>query len=124
MIAEVVTRFLALRKLFWKSMFNIIDIILVALCAITLLFIIKGGCSHKGEEVFDLILLVSRYVIQIVRLILMYRKNNKNRIARSATVDFTNVRDPSVSMDVDSMEHGSFLLDEEDEFFLIEDTIF
>ncbi|RIA89428.1 hypothetical protein C1645_197717 [Glomus cerebriforme] len=111
MIVEVITRFLALGKLFWKSIFNVIDIILVVLCITTLLFIINGGCSHKGEEVFDLILLVLRNVIQGARLIIILRKNEKNRKAR--TIDFTNVRAPSVSMDVDSMGHGAFLSDNE-----------
>jgi hypothetical protein len=101
MIVEVVTRLLALGKLFWKSIFNIVDISLVLLCVITLLFIISGGCSHKGEEVFDLILLVVRNFVQFGRLIVMVTRNKENRKARNATVDFTNVRDPSVSIDID-----------------------
>ena len=55
-------------------MYNIIDIILVILCVTTLLFIIQDGCSHKSEEVFDLILLVFRNAIQFVRLLAILRK--------------------------------------------------
>jgi hypothetical protein len=55
-------------------MFNTIDIILVVLCITTLLFIIDGGCSHKSEEVFDLVLLVLRNMIQIGRLLVVLRK--------------------------------------------------
>ncbi|CAG8690761.1 2258_t:CDS:2 [Funneliformis mosseae] len=117
MIVEVGTRFLALGKLFWNSIYNIFDIILVALCIITLLFIIGGGCSHKGEEIIDSILLIARNLIQFGRIFVMLRKNKKNRKTRNATVDFSNVRDPSVSMDVDSMDHGPFLLDDEDDIF-------
>jgi len=114
MIAEVITRFLALGKLFWKSVYNIIDITLVVLCITTLLFIIDGGCSHKDEEVFDLVLLASRNLIQIARLFAMLRKNKKNIDARNATVDFSNVRAPSVSMDIDSAGNGAFSLNVDD----------
>ncbi|CAG8481877.1 10866_t:CDS:2 [Acaulospora morrowiae] len=117
MIAEVITRFLALGKLFWKSIFNIADIILVFLCVTTLIFLLKGGCSHKGEEVFDLVLLIARNLIQFGRIILMLRKNKKNRKARNATVNFDNIRESSVSMDIDSLSNRAFLItDEEDDF--------
>ncbi|RGB32892.1 hypothetical protein C1646_762346 [Rhizophagus diaphanus] len=115
MIAEVITRFLALGKLFWKSIFNTIDIILVILCITTLLFIIDGGCSHKGEEVFDLVLLVLRNIIQIGRLLVVLRKNKRNIKARNATVDFNNIRDSSASVDIDSADHGVYFLNVEDE---------
>ena len=42
-------------------------------------------------------------------------RNKKNYKARNATIDFNNVRDPSVSMDIDSTNQGAYLLDVEDE---------
>ncbi|RHZ77655.1 hypothetical protein Glove_174g176 [Diversispora epigaea] len=116
MIGEVTTRFLALRKIFWKSLYNIIDIILVMLCVITLILILKGGCLHKGEEIFDLTLLIVRNLVQFGRLIVMLRKKEVNRKARNATVDFNNVRESNDSFS-DPGEH-SIIYDEYDEDFL------
>ncbi|RIB01133.1 hypothetical protein C2G38_1044742 [Gigaspora rosea] len=115
MIAEVVTRFVALGKLYWNSIYNIIDIILVLLCIITLVLIIKGDCSHKGEEIVDLILIIVRNIMQFGRLIMMLRKNGKNRKARNATVDFSNIRESNPSMDFDSISNNAFLITDDDD---------
>ncbi|KAG9295498.1 hypothetical protein G9A89_013527 [Geosiphon pyriformis] len=121
MIAEVMTRFLALRQLFWKSIYNVVDITLVFLCVLTLIFIWAGGCSkgRRSEEIFDTILLVVRNLIQFGRLIIMLKKNRKNRSTRNARIDFSDIRAPSMSMDIDSLSHGAFSLtdDEDDDLF-------
>ncbi|CAG8437178.1 4221_t:CDS:2 [Diversispora eburnea] len=109
MIGEVTTRFLALRNIFWKSLYNIVDIILVMLCVITLILILKGGCLHKGEEIFDLVLLIVRNLVQ-------FSRKKLNRKARNATVDFSNVRESNDSFS-DPGEH-SIIYDEYDEDFL------
>ena len=75
MIIEVGIRLLALRRSYWRSVWNIIDTVLVALCAITLI-VLASGCSasERNEAIFDTILLVIRNVIQFFRLFMMVRK--------------------------------------------------
>ncbi|KAI9318109.1 hypothetical protein BX666DRAFT_1856687 [Dichotomocladium elegans] len=110
MIAEVGIRLVALRRAYWKSVWNIIDTVLVALCAITLI-VIASGCSagERSEAILDTILLVIRNCVQFFRLFMMVRKNKHSLSARSARVDFDDVREPSVEfsalerrLDVDS----------------------
>lgn len=104
MITEVTIRFLALRKAFWKSFYNIIDIVLVVLCAITLIFVLQGcSSSRKEEEVFDTILLIVRNGVQFGRIAVMLRRNGKNIFGRLRTnrINFDDVRGPSFSMDID-----------------------
>ncbi|CAG8479963.1 9802_t:CDS:2 [Ambispora leptoticha] len=119
MIAEVTTRFFALKQLFWRSVYNIVDIILVFLCVLTVLFILAGGCSsgQKSEELLDTLLLVARNLVQFGRLIVMLRKNKKNRSARNARIDFSDVRPPSVSIDFESASNNAFsaISDDEDD---------
>ncbi|OAD08277.1 hypothetical protein MUCCIDRAFT_136524 [Mucor lusitanicus CBS 277.49] len=75
MIIEVTTRLLALGRRYWKSVWNIVDIVLVVLCAVTLI-VLTTGCSvgERSEAIFDTILLVIRNGFQLVRLFMMLRK--------------------------------------------------
>ncbi|KAI0782381.1 hypothetical protein BC629DRAFT_1519158 [Irpex lacteus] len=61
---------------FWKSAFNIMDLILTAFCVITLLVIFLSGCNDpsKEEELLDTLLLVARNVLQFGRLAAMMRQ--------------------------------------------------
>ncbi|KAF9015605.1 hypothetical protein BDQ17DRAFT_1386311 [Cyathus striatus] len=70
MILEVGIRFVALGRQFWKSPFNIVDLILTIFCALTLLVLVfaKCGTGSKEEEIFDTLLLVARNVLQFGRL--------------------------------------------------------
>ncbi|CAG8608635.1 11174_t:CDS:2 [Paraglomus occultum] len=116
MITEVLTRFIALRKLYWKSVYNIVDLVLVLLCLVTLIFIVTDGCSeHRSEEIFDTLLLVIRNLMQFGRLFIMLRKNQKNRTARNARVDFSR-RDPSMSIDFDAQAAFALINDEDEDF--------
>lgn len=115
MIIEVGVRLLALRRAYWNSVWNIIDTILVTLCAITLI-VIASGCSagERSEAIFDTVLLVIRNCIQFFRLFMIVRKNKHSMTARSARVDFDDVREPSVEFS--ALERGldeSFLSSEE-----------
>ncbi|KAJ8654968.1 hypothetical protein O0I10_009364 [Lichtheimia ornata] len=115
MIIEVGIRLLALRRAYWNSVWNIIDTILVTLCAITLI-VIASGCSagERSEAIFDTVLLVIRNCIQFFRLFMIVRKNKHSMTARSARVDFDDVREPSVEFS--ALERGldeSFLSSEE-----------
>lgn len=93
MILEVVIRFVAFGKVssstctcrpksltppqqFWKSPFNIMDLVLTAFCVITLLFIFFAGCGNtsKEEELLDTLLLVARNFLQFGRLAAVMRQ--------------------------------------------------
>ncbi|KAI8997252.1 hypothetical protein BDB01DRAFT_770440 [Pilobolus umbonatus] len=121
MIIEVSIRILALRRDYWNSVWNIIDTILVVLCAITLI-VLTTGCStgEREEAMIDTLLLVIRNVFQLVRLFIMLRKNQYSIHTRANRVDFdgiTDARHTSVEfMDFDREReiNESFLDDDSD----------
>lgn len=61
---------------FWKSPYNVIDLILTAFCVITVLTIVFAGCNSgsKEEQVLDTLLLVARNVLQFCRLAAVMRQ--------------------------------------------------
>ncbi|KAF9317274.1 hypothetical protein BGZ91_005400, partial [Linnemannia elongata] len=74
MIAEVALRLTALGKNYWRSTANILDIILVLFCFITLILVLQGcGSGHEAEEVLDTILLILRNAVQSWRLYTMIK---------------------------------------------------
>ncbi|KAI9207382.1 uncharacterized protein BJ171DRAFT_494635 [Polychytrium aggregatum] len=98
MIVEVAIRFYALGKMYWSSLWNVLDICIVVLCVITLGYLTFGECSksRSREAVADTLLLVIRNGMQFARLFLMWSKNRRNIINRPATVNFEAVRGESV----------------------------
>ncbi|SGZ27574.1 BQ5605_C026g10129 [Microbotryum silenes-dioicae] len=101
MIVEVSIRLVAFGKQFWKSYYNTLDLIITILCMITLVVIFFSGCSAKGEEVFDVFLLVVRNLFQFGRLALVMRKSGKNAFTRPAPIDLSSARNYSFSLDLD-----------------------
>ena len=61
---------------FWKSPFNILDLIITVICAVTILVIFFAACgsTSKEEELLDTLLLVARNVLQFVRLASVMRQ--------------------------------------------------
>ena len=61
---------------FWRSPFNVIDLVLTAFCVITVLTIVFAGCGRttKEEELLDTLLLVARNVLQFCRLAAVMRQ--------------------------------------------------
>ncbi len=87
LIIEVSLRFMALGKGFWKSTWNLFDLIITALCVATLVALLvtrplahHEECHSRSEEfrnkenMADLVLIVIRNIAQGVRICVMMRK--------------------------------------------------
>lgn len=134
LIAEVGIRLVAFGKQFWKSTYNIVDLGLVLLCAITLLVIFfhhecspfrrgpvpptypgddedvpsRGGRSGKGEELLDSILLIGRNVVQALRLVSIVRRSGSNVTSRPTRIEIGN---RPYSLDLDLEDEGAMARD-------------
>ena len=84
-----------------QSYYNTLDLFITAFCCLTLLVLFSSGCSAKGEEVFDIVLLVARNLFQFGRLALVMRKSGKNVFTRPAPIDLSAAREYSYSLDLD-----------------------
>ncbi|TFK77335.1 hypothetical protein BDN72DRAFT_867075 [Pluteus cervinus] len=103
MILEVAIRFVALGKQFWKSPFNVVDLILTAFCALTLLVVLFASCGSgsKEEEILDTLLLVARNVLQFGRLAAVMRQSGQSIFSRPKPIDINAARRAGVNLDLD-----------------------
>ncbi|TFY79560.1 hypothetical protein EWM64_g4453 [Hericium alpestre] len=94
MIGEVVIRFLAFGRQFWKYPFNIFDLIVTTFCALTLLVIVFAGCgaASKEEEILDTLLLVARNVLQFGRLAAVVRQSGQSIFTQPKPIDLSAAR--------------------------------
>jgi hypothetical protein len=70
LVVEVLLRVIALKNMYWTSIVNIVDFLLVIVCFVTLGFL-AGGCSpgSKLEEAADTAIIAFRSAIQLARLV-------------------------------------------------------
>ncbi|GJJ09703.1 hypothetical protein Clacol_003927 [Clathrus columnatus] len=103
MILEVSIRLVAFGKQFWKSPFNIIDLVLTVFCAITILAITLVGCdtSSKAEELFDTLLLVARNLLQFVRLAAVTRQSGRSIFSRPKPIDLSAAGSRRLDIDIE-----------------------
>jgi len=103
MIIEVGIRFVAFGSQFWKSYFNVLDLVITAFCALTILVIFFAGCGEtsKGEEIIDTLLLVVRNVLQFIRLATVMRQSGKSMFSGPRPIDLGAARGGYDSLDVD-----------------------
>jgi len=100
MIVEVAVRFVAFGRQFWKSPFNIMDLIITLICAVTILVIFFAGCgsTSKEEELLDTLLLVARNVLQFIRLASVMRQSGQSIFSRPKPID---LRGGRANLDID-----------------------
>ncbi|ESK98142.1 wsc domain-containing protein [Moniliophthora roreri MCA 2997] len=103
MILEVAIRFVAFGRQFWKSPFNVVDLVLTVFCALTLLVLAfaKCGSTSKEEEILDTLLLVARNVLQFSRLAAVMRQSGQSIFSRPKPIDINAARRAGYSLDID-----------------------
>ncbi|TDL28029.1 hypothetical protein BD410DRAFT_739410 [Rickenella mellea] len=106
MIAEVAIRLVAFGRQFWKSPFNVMDLVLTAFCCLTLLVIAFAGCgsTSKKEEILDTLLLVARNVLQFIRLAAVMRQSGQSIFSRPKPIDLSTARLGGHSLDFDVVD--------------------
>ncbi|KAK1921429.1 hypothetical protein DB88DRAFT_513455 [Papiliotrema laurentii] len=103
MVIEVSTRWVAYGKKYPMTPLNIIDLLLVLFCSITLILVFRSPCAEgaRQEEVLDTILLVIRNAVQFLRLGNILRRSGHSLLNPPKPIDLSNARTASLALDLD-----------------------
>ncbi|KAI8587018.1 hypothetical protein BDZ88DRAFT_399164, partial [Geranomyces variabilis] len=93
MVAEVCVRVVALKKLFWLSYWNIVDLALVPLCLLTFVIVLFTPCSasSRGELEFEDMLLIFRNGVVLSRLAAVVQKNRTQLGVQPRNIDLMTI---------------------------------
>ncbi|KAK9768007.1 hypothetical protein K7432_001692 [Basidiobolus ranarum] len=118
MIVEVTIRLVVYGKKFWKSWMNILDVVIVLLCIITVVFLFMDCSTIRGRgELASTLFLVFRNTTQFFRLFIMIRKNKQHLTGRKRnTIEFKGVVSEIEEGNLDTVHSGfspGYILEEE-----------
>ncbi|RDB29353.1 hypothetical protein Hypma_015769 [Hypsizygus marmoreus] len=105
MILEVSVRFVAFGRQFWRSHFNVMDLVLTIFCVLTLLILAfaKCGTGSKEEAMLDTLLLITRNVLQFGRLAAVMRQSGQSIFSQPKPIDISTARRAGfMDLDIDS----------------------
>ncbi|GMK54192.1 hypothetical protein CspeluHIS016_0107780 [Cutaneotrichosporon spelunceum] len=103
MVLEVSTRWVAYGKKYPMTILNMIDLVLVFFCVVTLIFVFASPCGEgtRQEEFLDTILLVIRNGVQFLRLGHILRRSGHSLFNPPRPMDLSQARSASMGMDFD-----------------------
>ncbi|CAD8106801.1 unnamed protein product [Paramecium sonneborni] len=78
-LIDISLRIIAEKKLFFKDRWNLIDIgsFLLILILLLVFYSIKNELAAIIDDVIGLIVIISRYIVQIIRLVLLIKQSHK-----------------------------------------------
>lgn len=76
---EIWVRFSAQRDGFWQSWYNVFDILVTFLCLVSIVCFLSIPEETKVEEFFASSVIAARYLIQIVRVVFLFRAGRTRR---------------------------------------------
>ncbi|WVQ85152.1 hypothetical protein IAT38_007317 [Cryptococcus sp. DSM 104549] len=106
MVLEVSTRWVAYGKKYPLTLLNLVDLVLVFFCAITLILVFRNPCSSgtRSEELLDTILLIIRNTVQFLRLGHILRRSGHSFLNPPKPIDLSQARDAAFALDLDDMD--------------------
>jgi hypothetical protein len=94
LLLEVSLRLLATRRTFFRSWFNIFDLIILIACAVGSVAIYYSNV-HSGTRIANSALLGTRYVVQLARLVIVIKHHRDRQrmvsASKKSSVDFESV---------------------------------
>ncbi|WVR03252.1 hypothetical protein IAU60_000243 [Kwoniella sp. DSM 27419] len=103
MVVEVGTRWIAYGKKYPMTPLNVVDIILVLFCSVTLILVFRNPCGSgtRSEELLDTILLIIRNTVQFLRLGSILRRSGHSLLNPPKPIDLSQAGAASLALDLD-----------------------
>ncbi|WWC85510.1 uncharacterized protein L201_000374 [Kwoniella dendrophila CBS 6074] len=103
MVLEVGTRWIAYGKKYPLNLLNIVDIILVLFCTVTVILVFRNPCGEgtRSEELLDTFLLIIRNGVQFLRLGSILRRSGHSLLNPPKPIDLSQAGQASLSLNLD-----------------------